>query len=315
MGKIARITNDGKLLIKGEVIEIGAVENLHNLENVIDDSRRISGNSNGVANYLGDVYWRTDYVLIEPDKTYVVTVDGHVDETMFWHVLDENYNFLLGSGAGTSYIGEGFLLNTPSTAKYIRYSFKYGLEDRISILPDYNSNTRIAENGNLFTKEIVEYPRELEGGRNLLPTEYESFVVDDGTYGWIKLADEGTPLTVKVYDTGADVDMGVIYFGLTKIGKNFSGGGSFWLMANGTLNVTERQTDEATYFSFYGKSRVTFDKIFEKYKIKVEIGNEATPWTPAPEDLGLDYPSDIQYFHMGIKDNILMINELIEGGV
>lgn len=154
--KVARITNDGKLLIKGEVIEFDVMENLHNSENVIDDDRRISGTGNGLAGYLGDVYWRTDYVLIEPNKTYTVTVEGHVDETMFWHILDEDYNFLIGSGAGTSYIGEGFSLNTPPTAKYIRYSFKYGLEDRISILPNYNFNTRIAENGNLFTKEIIE---------------------------------------------------------------------------------------------------------------------------------------------------------------
>ena len=154
--KIARLHNDGKLVIKGEVIEKDVVENLHNPENVIDDNRRISGTSNGLAVYLGDVYWRTDYVLIEPNKTYVVTVEGHVDEGMFWHILDEDYNFLLGSGGGTTYVGEGFLLNTPPTAKYIRYSFKYGLEDKISILPVYNSNTRITEDGNLFTKEIIE---------------------------------------------------------------------------------------------------------------------------------------------------------------
>lgn len=180
----------------------------------------------------------------------------------------------------------------------------------------YNSKNRNKvsfKEENILVDEIIEYPRELEGGRNLLPTKYESFVVNDGTYGWIKLAEEGTPLTVKVYDTGADVDMGSAYFGLTKIGKNFTGGGSFWLMANGNLSRTERQTEEAMYFSFYPKNRVTFDRIFEKYKIKVEIGNKATTWTPAPEDLGLWYSDDIQYFNMGIKDNILMITELIEG--
>lgn len=174
---------------------------------------------------------------------------------------------------------------------------------------------QITTQGDLTIKEIIEYPTELEGRRNLLPTDYESFVVDDGIYGWIKLADEGTPLTVKAYDTGVDVDMTGIYFGLTKIGKNFTGGGSFWLVDSGRLNRLERQTNEVTYFSFYPGNRVTFDNIFEKYKIKVEIGNKATIWTPAPEDLGLWYSDDIQYFNMGIKDNTLMVTELIEGGV
>lgn len=178
-----------------------------------------------------------------------------------------------------------------------------------------DDKTHITTQGDLTIKEIIEYPTELEGRRNLLPTDYESFVVDDGTYGWIKLTDEGTPLTVKVYDTDADVDMRSIYFGLTKIGKNFTGGGSFWLMANGSLSRAERQTEEAMYFSFYPNNRVTFNSIFEKYKIKVETGDKNTPWTPAPEDLGLEYSSDIQYFNMGIKDNTLMVTELIEGGV
>ena len=178
-----------------------------------------------------------------------------------------------------------------------------------------DDKSQITAQGDLAIKEIIEYPTELEGIRNLLPTDYESFVVDDGTYGWINLADEGTPLAVKIYDTGADVDMSMVYFGLTKIGRNFTGGGSFWLMDRGILNSTERQTEEAMYFSFYPRNRVTFDSIFEKYKIKVETSDKNTPWTPAPEDLGLEYSSDIQYFNMGLKDNILMVTELIEGGV
>lgn len=185
-------------------------------------------------------------------------------------------------------------------------------DELIEYPSDQSFKPRLKNEGNLTIKEIIEYPTELEGGRNLLPTDYESFVVNDGIYGWIKLTDEGTPLTVKVYDTGANVDMRSIYFGLTKIGKNFTGGGSFWLMANGNLSRTEGRTEEALYFSFYPNNRVTFDNIFEKYKIKVEIGNKATPWTPAPEDLGFEYSSDIQYFNLGIKDNILMTTELIE---
>ena len=139
-------------------------------------------------------------------------------------------------------------------------------DELIEYPSDQSFKPRLKNEGNLTIKEIIEYPTELEGGRNLLPTDYESFVVNDGIYGWIKLTDEGTPLTVKVYDTGANVDMRSIYFGLTKIGKDFTGGGSFWLMDNGNLNRTEGQTEEAMYFSFYPGNRVTFDSIFEKYK-------------------------------------------------
>ncbi len=172
--------------------------------------------------------------------------------------------------------------------------------------------SRITNQGKLkIADEIIEYPVELEAGRNLLPTDYESFVVDDNIYGRIKLADDGTPLTVKVYDTGSDVDMTGIYFGLTKTGKNFTGGGSFWFMNSGNLQRTEAQTKEVVYFSFYPPNRVTFDSIFEKYKIKVD-----TPWTPTPEDLGMDYPDDIQHFSTGFRSNgKVLVREFIEGDI
>ncbi|HZJ98765.1 MAG TPA: discoidin domain-containing protein, partial [Tissierellaceae bacterium] len=54
---------------------------------------------------------------------------------------------------------------------------------------------------------------------------------------------------------------------------------------------------------------------FSVSNIKIEKGTQATPWTPAPEDLGLTYDDGIQSFSFGIKDNILMVSELIEGGI
>src|SRR5699024_4706064 len=112
------------------------------------------------------------------------------------------------------------------------------------------------------------------GGRNLLPTNYDLFTVNDGNYGWIKLAEDETDLIVKVYDTGKEVDMACVFFGITKTGKNYTGK-STWLMASGVLQRHELKTD-STYFSFYPKNKTTFDKIFSRFKIKVERGTIAT---------------------------------------
>src|SRR5699024_10541371 len=77
-------------------------------------------------------------------------------------------------------------------------------------------------------------------------------------------------------------DMAGVFFGITKTGKNYTGK-STWLMAGGVLQRHELKTD-STYFSFYPKNKTTFDKIFSRFKIKIERGTKATDWTPAPED-------------------------------
>ena len=51
-------------------------------------------------------------------------------------------------------------------------------------------------------------------------------------------------------------------------------------------------------------------------KIKLEKGNKATDWTPAPEDLGYDFPPEITSFKPGISSGgILLTPEIIEDDI
>lgn len=348
--KIARITNNKRLLIKGELIE----ENYEPTSNIdLEGTMRgwsggytIDPDKHGVYHVEGlrggFLFPRT---MFEIDEIYILSfkvkktsgdilsIGGHAQSFKDMEVyldnelIGSNWNGELGDTYPNDDLEHNYrvILKFDGTAidsnLYIqpnrdnRYATEYTAEIydlRLEMVNKSMPNLSLSALGDLtIPNEIIEYHPELEGGRNLLPTKYEYFVMDDGLYGWFKLAEEKTNIIAKVYDTGADVDMAGIYFGITETGKNYTGKSS-WLMANGALRGDELITD-STYFSFYGKSRDVFDRIFEKYKIKVETGDKATPWTPAPEDLGLNYPSDIQSFGLSISDNNIIVPEFIEG--
>ena len=108
-------------------------KNLHRPEKIIDDARRVSGNSNGLASSRGDRYWYTDYMDIKSNTQYTFSIktDVEYEDGVFYHVLDEDYEFVLGNGRSPISVGNGHTITTPLNSKYIRYSFQYGLEDSI----------------------------------------------------------------------------------------------------------------------------------------------------------------------------------------
>ena len=52
-----------------------------------------------------------------------------------------------------------------------------------------------------------------------------------------------------------------------------------------------------------------------EYKLKIEKGNKATDWTPAPEDLGLSYPNWVTEFKPSISENGILAPKFDESGV
>lgn len=138
---------------------------------------------------------------------------------------------------------------------------------------------------NVYTKSEVDSAIDgiQVGGRNLLPTVFDLYNLD-GLYGYIKISDSQT--MVKIYDKDVNVDISGVYFGMTGTGIDASGGYK-WIVNNGTINDNYYLgvNNNYPYFSFYPKTKETFDKIFRRFYIKIEKGNKSTDWTPAPEDV------------------------------
>lgn len=198
-----------------------------------------------------------------------------------------------------------------------------------------DDKTQITTQGDLTIKEIIEYPPELEGGRNLV--QNSNFKLGFNNY-WDVLNNspqssfiiEDSLLKVTKISTFADFGKrGFITLNNLGSGDNIivttwvKGSGSLEIRFDDSSNasqVVDTNTIEKHIFTISSNSfgngnfiiSVMEGEIYFE-RVKVEKGTKATDWTPAPEDLGLEYSSDIQYFNMGIKDNTLMVTELIEG--
>ena len=192
-------------------------------------------------------------------------------------------------------------------------------------------NLSLDSTGGLTTlNEIIEYPIELEGGRNLvvLSDIVNSTKVEVTDTGWIVRDSYSTILNYDFHvklepntEYSVSYEMEIIEQGdatNTYPGRLAVARSNPWLLTTfGNKNTTKVVDSFIT--DDLGGLRLTcygsLGGVVEFKNVKIEKGNKVTSWTPSPEDLGLEYSSGIQYFNMGIKDKILMINELIEGGV
>ena len=178
---------------------------------------------------------------------------------------------------------------------------------------------RITNNKKLeLYDEVIEYPTELEGGRNLVIRHNEitnSWLAGNGTNPGITTATYPIPNNAEGHSTIAEA---IPVTEGEKLTFSKSGNGHWrynWLDENyefisrgiPTGTITETVPNGAHF-------------LWVPYPInelvKVERGNKATPWTPAPEDLGYDIPPEITSFKTGISSGgILLTPELIEDDI
>ncbi len=160
----------------------------------------------------------------------------------------------------------------------------------------------------ILTEELVEYPAELIGGRNLIIRSTE----EKGR--WINIS--GQVVSANNHSTSdyIPVKPNTDYM-FTKSDSNLANDAGFfrWAWYDEDKNYISRQPNSSNEFLWTTPNNVHYVRISypdDSYP-KFEKGTKATPWTPAPEDLGLSYPDHIQSFGTSFSNNIL-INEFIE---
>ncbi|WP_212752344.1 phage tail protein [Streptococcus suis] len=118
------------------------------------------------------------------------------------------------------------------------------------------------------------------GSRNYF-SQYLANYDTSGIYA-TRLVSETQPITITVTDKDTSVNVFGCYFGLFK--DKAAKQGAMWFLSNGTLHNAKKTISGWPLLAVYPKNQATLDKIFNRYKVMVEIGNIATDWVPAEED-------------------------------
>ncbi|UUM58627.1 phage tail spike protein [Streptococcus suis] len=157
-----------------------------------------------------------------------------------------------------------------------------------SALQPYALSTTVQ---NLVQETADSFSRTISETKALIPTEvgginYFSRSLSnyntDGTYAYRRLPKD--TITISVSDNDVNQNIGQCYIGVSKNGYN-SSAGFYWIVREGQLVTDKITINGFGFLSIYPKTQGTIDKLFNRYKIKVEIGTVATDWSPAPEDL------------------------------
>ncbi|MGO0058406.1 hypothetical protein ACTMTD_11920, partial [Streptococcus suis] len=146
------------------------------------------------------------------------------------------------------------------------------------------ANTKVDTVAGQIRTEISEVEGKIPtiiGSRNYF-SQYLANYDTSGVYA-IRLVSETQPITITVTDKDTSVDVSGCFFGLFK--DKAAKQGAQWFISNGILNNAKRTISGWPLLAVYPKNQATLDKLFNRYKIMVEIGNIATDWVPAPEDL------------------------------
>lgn len=119
--------------------------------------------------------------------------------------------------------------------------------------------------------------------KNLCSPNVSDYDISSGTYGFRKIIDDldGKNLVMSISDKDTTVNMSGVYFGFTANGKN-ANEGHIWIFSSGGADSDYISTNTHKYFSFYPKNTETFNKIFKRYNIQIELTESTEPTEYAP---------------------------------
>ena len=176
---------------------------------------------------------------------------------------------------------------------------------------------RLRNSGELeLTNEIIEYPSELAGNRNLFTGLYTghanhpNYNINNWTGAVVKIK-PNTTYTVKRWSNSnrfqvmtGKLDNG-IYASMTgtpQVVGNYNEN-----HVDVSLTITSREDDE--YLVAYLSNQGHFTDIL----LKVEEGSTATPYTTSPEELGYEYPDYISSFKPRVYSHgVVLTEEIVE---
>lgn len=119
-------------------------------------------------------------------------------------------------------------------------------------------------------------------GKNLASDVYSEYSLSPGPYGFKKMIENFTQtyLVANLIDKDTTIDMSGVYLGFTANGYNYNDGVT-WLIKDG-VKQSDYYTNNKPYLSFYPNNETTFNKIFNRYKIQIELSNTTTPSSYEP---------------------------------
>ena len=125
-------------------------------------------------------------------------------------------------------------------------------------------------------------------GVNLLEDDFSKWVVVNDYSKLTSISPENVELIATFEDNDTSVDASGCYFGY--VSTDYVGNGSpsnyRWLLNNGSLgsNMTNKSTQNVDVLCnslfIYPKNEATYNKIFSRYKIQIQLGNTATAYHP-----------------------------------
>lgn len=236
---------------------------------------------------------------------------------------------------------------TPSTIEWVKIEkgntatpWSPAPEDLGYNIPSYIQNFDSPmqyHDGGIATRELVEIPKELTGSRNLIKLsnvgKYMGGTTSVGSMTNIvksgnKFTTTGNPIDLigfvaynlygDIITISGETDISVVTYYYTFRNKS---GAIIQSQRNSSTNVVGGvfnfplpiPTDSHSIHIGLGKYPYTVN--YSVSKVKIECGSLATPWSSAPEDLGIELPNWIQNFNNPMSINsqgVSITGELIE---